>query len=101
MSWLTLLTVAVGAYVFKALGLVVLGARTLPRPMDACLDLLPAALISAIVIVNTFGAGRRLVLDARAVGLAVAVIATWRKLPFPVILVLAAAAAAITRKVNV
>lgn len=36
-------------------------------------------------------------LDARAVGLAVAGIALWRKLPFVVVVVLAAAAAAAVR----
>ena len=44
MSWITLLVIAGGSYAFKALGLVVLGGRTMPRRLQACADLLPAAL---------------------------------------------------------
>jgi hypothetical protein len=62
--------------------------------------LLPAALLPALVAVNTFAGDRRLVLDARAVGLAVALIATWRRAPFVVVVVSAAAATALVRLVT-
>jgi hypothetical protein len=62
--------------------------------------LLPAALLPALVAVNTFAGDRRLVLDARAVGLAVALIATWRRAPFVVVVVGAAAATALVRLVS-
>jgi hypothetical protein len=62
--------------------------------------LLPAALLPALVAVNTFAGDRRLVLDARAVGLAVALIATWRRAPFVVVVVSAAAATALVRLVS-
>ena len=48
-------------------------------------------------MVNTFAGDRRLVLDARAVGLAVAIVATWRKAPFVVVVGLAAASTALVR----
>lgn len=98
MSWWTILVLSAGCYAFKALGLVAFGGRVLPSRVDACLDLLPAALISAIVVVSTFDGGRRLVIDARVIGLGVALIATWRKLPFPVIIILSAASVAFTRR---
>jgi hypothetical protein len=49
------------------------------------------------VAVNTFAEDRQLVLDARAVGLAVALIATSLRAPFVVVVVSAAAATALVR----
>jgi hypothetical protein len=62
--------------------------------------LLPAALLPALVVVNTFAGDRRLVLDARAVGLAVAVVATWRRAPFIVVVTAAALSTALVRAVG-
>ena len=98
MSWLTLLVIAGGAYGFKALGLVVLGGRTLPRRLQACVDLLPAALLPALVVVNTFVTGRHLVLDARAAGVAAAALAAWRRAPLPVVILLGAFVTALVRR---
>ena len=53
-------------------GLVVLGSRHLPPVVERCLALVPAALISALVVMDTFSTGNELVLDARAAGVAVA-----------------------------
>lgn len=98
MSWWTVLALGAGAYAFKALGLVVLGGRALPARVQACVDLLPAALLPALVVVNTVVADRRLVLDARAAGVAVAVVAAWRRAPLPVVIVLGAAVTAAVRR---
>jgi branched-subunit amino acid transport protein len=94
MSWAAVLLLAAGAYVFKAVGLVVLGRRAVDGRVVAVAALLPAALLTALVMVNSFAGERRLVLDARAVGLVVAVVATWRRAPFVVTVVAAAAATA-------
>ena len=59
---------------------------------------MPAALLSALVITNTFADGNELVLDERAAGVAVAVVAAWRKAPFVVVVVLAAATTALLRQ---
>ena len=99
MSWWTVLALGAGAYAFKALGLVVLGGRTLPRRLQASVDLLPAALLPALVVVNTFVTDRRLVLDARAAGVGVAVLAAWRRAPLPVVIVLGTAVTAVVRRV--
>lgn len=97
MSWATLLVIAAGAFGFKALGLVVLGGRTLPARLQACLDLLPAALLPALVLVNTFVTDRHLVLDARVPGVAAAALAAWKRAPLPVVLLLGAAVTALVR----
>ncbi|MDQ1484225.1 MAG: hypothetical protein QOF35_2301 [Actinomycetota bacterium] len=60
--------------------------------------MLPVALLSALVAVQTFtSGGSGLTLDARAAGLAVAVGALLLRAPFLVVVVLAAATAAILR----
>jgi hypothetical protein len=96
-SWAAVIVLGAGAYLFKALGLVGLGRRAVDGRTVALAALLPAALLAALVVVNTFAGDRRLVLDARAVGLAVAVVATWRRAPFVVTVVAAAVATAAVR----
>jgi hypothetical protein len=98
-SWSALLALGAAAYGLKAFGLLVLGPRSAGGRLLQMAGLLPAALLPALVAVNTFAGDRRLVLDARAVGLAVALIATWRRAPFVVVVVSAAAATALVRLV--
>lgn len=57
--------------------------------------LIPIALLSALVAVQTFGDKSKLVIDQRLAGLAVAVIALALKAPFPVVVVGSAAASAL------
>jgi len=97
MSWTLIIALGLGAYAFKVLGLVVVGARTLPPVVERCLALIPAALLSALIVKDTFSVGQDLVLDARAAGVAVAVLAAWRRVPIPVVIVLGAATTAVVR----
>lgn len=97
MSWTLVIALGLGAYAFKVLGLVVIGARSLPPVVERCLALIPAALLSALIVKDTFSVGHDLVLDARAAGVAVAVVATWRRAPIPVVIVLGSAVTAIVR----
>ena len=57
--------------------------------------LIPIALLSALVAVQTFGQKSALVIDQRLVGVAVAVIALALKAPFPVVVLGSAAASAL------
>lgn len=97
MTWAAILGLAAGAYLFKVVGLVGLGDRELPAPVARCVALLPAALLPALVAVQTFSTGHHLVVDARFAGVAVAAVAAWRKAPFPVVIVLGAAVTAAVR----
>ena len=97
MSWGALLVLAAGAYAFKVLGLVVLGGRSLPPVVARCVGLLPAALLPALIAVQTLGTDDRWVLDARAAGVAAAIVAAWRRAPFPVVILLGAAVTALVR----
>jgi branched chain amino acid efflux pump len=96
-TWAAILALGAGAYALKALGLVILGPRAVEGTFLRLAALLPAALLPALVVVNTFAGDRRLVLDARAVGLAVAALAVWRKAPFVVVVGGAVVATALTR----
>lgn len=94
MTWTLIFALAAGAYAFKVLGLIVVGKRSLPPVVDRCLNLIPAALIAALVAKDTFSVGQQLVVDARAAGVAAAVFAAWRRAPLIVIIVIGAAVAA-------
>ncbi|HEX6421820.1 MAG TPA: AzlD domain-containing protein [Acidimicrobiales bacterium] len=99
MSWGAVLALGAAAYALKALGLIGLGPRAAGGPALRLAMLLPAALLPALIVVNTFDGDRRLVLDARAAGLAVALVLAWRRAPFALVVVLAAAATALVRAV--
>ncbi|MDP2291122.1 MAG: AzlD domain-containing protein [Actinomycetota bacterium] len=97
MSWGFVLALAATSYGFKALGLVLVGDRTLPPVLDRCLALIPAALIAAIIVNDTFAVGKHLQLDARAAGVGAAVIAAWRRAPLIAVIVIGAAVTAAVR----
>ena len=99
-SWELVLLLAAGAYGCKVLGLVVIGARTLPDVVERCLILIPAALISALVVKDTFSTGQDLVLDARAIGVGAATFAAWRKAPLVIVIVTGAAVTAAIRAIG-
>jgi branched-subunit amino acid transport protein len=100
-SWTTILLIAVGAYSFKALGLLGLGDRKLPAAAERVLALVPAALLAALVVVDTFSSGRSLVLDARAAGVAAGGTAALLRAPFPAVIAIAALVAAGIRQLGV
>jgi len=99
MTWTLVLVLAAGAYLFKVLGLVVIGDRTLPPVLDRCLGLIPAALIAALVVKDTFSVGQQLQIDARAAGVGAALIAAWRKAPLILVIVIGAAVTAGVRAI--
>lgn len=91
MSWTTLLVIAGGAYVFKAAGMFGLG-RLANRPIPLALGgLLPPALLSALIVIQTVSDVNGLTLDARLAGVAAGGIAAWRNAPFWLVVLLAAA----------
>ena len=86
-----------GCYAAKLAGASV-PQRVLERPLVlAVSDALPVALLMALVAVQTFAVGQTLVLDARAAGLAAAVVALLLRAPFLVVVLVAAGVAAAMR----
>jgi branched-subunit amino acid transport protein len=100
MTWTLVFVLAAGAYFFKVLGLVIIGDRALPPVLERCLALIPAALIAALVVKDTFSAGQHLQIDARAAGVGVAVIAAWRKAPLILVIVVGAGVTAAVRAMS-
>ncbi|MEO5900268.1 MAG: AzlD domain-containing protein [Ilumatobacteraceae bacterium] len=100
MSWWFIMTLAGGCYSFKLIGLVVIGDRPLPAVVGRCLALIPAAMISALIVLNTFSVGHHLTIDARAAGVGAAIVAAWRRLPFIAVIVIGAGVTALVRAVS-
>jgi branched-subunit amino acid transport protein len=92
--WIAIAVLTVVCFAIKAVGPVALGGRELPRPVERLIVLLPAALLTALVVVQTFASGRELVLDARAAGLAAAMVAVALRASVIVVLLVAAVTAA-------
>jgi branched-subunit amino acid transport protein len=95
-----LVGLAAGTYLLKAAGPLLLGGRALPPAVVRVAELLPAALLAALVVVSTFVTDRSLAVDARAAGLMAAAIALTARLPFVVVIVTAAATTALVRAVS-
>ncbi len=99
MSWTAILVLAAAAYAMKAVGPVAVGRRTLRPGLVAVLELIAVPLLAALVLVQTFDAGGRLVVDARVPAMCVAALLVWRRAPFLVVVLSAAATAALLRAV--
>ena len=98
MSWLVLVSIAGGAYLFKLVGALAaerVGAAA--ATVTGALMLLPPALLTALVLVWTFDGGDRLVVDARLAGVAGGSLAAWLRAPFVVVVVIAATLTATVR----
>lgn len=95
--WPAVLIASAGCYLLKLAGLSV-PPRLLANPrVRRIAELLPIALLTALIAVQTFTTGHRIVLDARAAGLAAAAVAILLRAPFLVVVVLAAATTALVR----
>ena len=95
--WVVIAALALATAVLKLAGPLVLGGRPLRPKALAVVELLASALLAALVVVETFGKGRSLVLDARVLGAAFAAVAVWRRAPMIVVVLGAAAVTAIAR----
>ena len=98
MSWTAILLLAAASYALKALGAVLIGDREIRAPVRAVLDLAPVPLLAALIltqtVVSTTGA---YVIDARVPAVGVAALLVWRRAPFLVVVLAAAATAALLR----
>jgi branched-subunit amino acid transport protein len=99
-GWIVVLAVGVGTFALKAVGPVGVADRPLPPRVAALLALVAPAILAALVITETFAAGRSLVLDARIAGLLAGVAAVYLRLPLWAIVVAGAVATAAVRLVS-
>lgn len=97
--WILIAALSLVAYLLKMFGFVVVGGRVMPPMVERCLALIPASLLAALVVKDTFTTARDVVVDARVAGFVVAVLCVWRRAPFIVVVVAAMAATALVRSV--
>ena len=96
--WVLVIATVVGCYLLKLAGYLV-PERVLDHgPTRRAVELLPVALLAALVVVEAVANGRHYDIDGpRLAGLAVGAVAVSRKAPFLVIVVAAADTAAVLR----
>jgi branched-subunit amino acid transport protein len=97
MTWPALIALSAISYGLKASGPVLAGGRQLGPQVRQTLDLVAVPLLAALILVQTLGDGHHLLLDARVPALAVAAVLVWRRAPFLVVVLAAAATAALLR----
>ena len=95
--WVVIGSLALATAGLKLAGPLLLGGRALPGNVMLIVELLASALLAALVVVETFGHGRGLTLDARALGVAFAAVALARRAPMMVAVLGAAAVTALAR----
>ena len=99
MIWLAVLGAGIGCYLLKLAGMSI-PPRVLEHPVvSRVADLIPVALLAALVAVQVGASGQSLVVDARLAGLVVAVVLLLFRAPFLVVVFGAALAAALLRLV--
>ncbi|MDQ1110793.1 hypothetical protein QE418_000241 [Microbacterium testaceum] len=95
--WTAVLLASVICVALKAIGYL-LPAHWLDSPRPARVaDLLTVALLAALVMVQTLGAGAAVVVDARLPAVGVAALLLWARAPFLVVVAAAAVTAALLR----
>ena len=97
MTWVVIGVVGALTIVFKASGPVLLGKRELPPRVASVVEVLAPAMLAALVVTQTVGGDRELVLDERLLGVAAGGIAVWLRAPLVVVMIVAAATAALIR----
>ncbi|MBG00687.1 MAG: branched-chain amino acid transporter AzlD [Acidimicrobiaceae bacterium] len=98
---IVMIALAAGTYVLKAFGpLVLSNKRVLPDWLKRFAMLLPTPLLAALVITSTFTSDDQIIFDARIVGVVAAMIALAKRVPFVLVIVIAAAATALWRLIT-
>jgi len=96
-TWVVIAVVGVATILFKASGPVLLGNRELPPRVGAVVELLAPAMLAALVVTQTVGGDREVVVDERLAGVAVGALAIALRAPLVVVMAVAGATAAVLR----
>jgi branched-subunit amino acid transport protein len=95
--WQAILVTAAGCYLLKLAGLSI-PDRVLDRPfVQRLADLIPVALLGALVAVQALSTGQSLEVDARLAGFAAGAVALVLRAPFLVVVFVAALTTALLR----
>jgi branched-subunit amino acid transport protein len=98
--WITIAGLTAATVAIKAAGPLIVGQRELPAGADAVISLLAPALLTALILTDTFAREQDLTIDARAGGLACAGVAVALRAPLLVTVLVAAAGAAAVRAIS-
>jgi hypothetical protein len=96
-AWIAIVAVGLATIALKGAGPVAFAGRPLPRVIAAVMPLLAPCLLAALVVGQTVGDGRAVVVDARLAGVAGAAVALALRAPLLVVLAVAAGVAAAAR----
>lgn len=97
MTWPAILALALGTYLLKAAGPLLLGGRRLPGGVTRLVALMPPALLAGLVAVQVLARPDSLRPGARLAGVVVAALLAWRRAPFLVVVVAGCGATAMAR----
>ena len=97
MSWIVIAVVGAATMAFKASGPVLLGQRQLPPRVSSVVEVLAPAMLAALIVTQTVGGDRELVLDERLLGVAAGGVAVWLRAPLVVVMIVAGLVAALVR----
>ena len=101
MSWAGVIALSVGAYALKAAG-AFLGHRIDVETAERwSLEIVVVSVLAALVVVQTIGSGRSIVIDARLPAVLLAALLVWLRAPFLVVVIAAGATAALLRLAGV
>jgi len=101
-AWIAVLVTSAGCYALKLAGLTIPERLLSNHLLRRFAELVPVALLAALVAVEAVGKGGALVFDpARLAGLAAAVVALLLRAPFLVVIIAAAGTAALLRLAGV
>jgi hypothetical protein len=97
-SWMVIVLLSAGVLFQRLVGMFAGGPMLARVPSLARLaSLIPAAVVSAVIVQLTVASGKSIVIDERLAGMVVAGLLVWRKAPFVVVIVAAAATTALLR----
>lgn len=96
-TWSAVIAASAACFLLKLTGYLVPRRMFEPAPVRRTTDLLPVALLTGLVVTQTFAVGQALVIDVRAVALLVAAGLLALRAPFLVVVAAAAAVAALLR----
>jgi branched-subunit amino acid transport protein len=87
--WVLIVGCAALTALIKAFGPVLLGGRELPPWFSRVIVLMAPTLLSALVVTSVFASGRSWSVGAHTIGVAVAAVMLWRRLPLVLCVVVA------------
>jgi branched-subunit amino acid transport protein len=93
-SWTAVLALGAGTYLLRLAGIVLRDRLAVPERVERYLDLAATALLVALVATATLTEGGGFAGWARPAGVLVGAVAAWRRVPFVLVVVLAAGTAA-------